>query len=59
VGLREGSSSWEDVQDDGLEVATTAEAADRADAVQILIPDTVQPGTTRNTLSRTSTKATP
>jgi ketol-acid reductoisomerase len=44
VGLREGSSSREDTKQHGLEVATPAEAAHRADVVQILIPDTLQPG---------------
>jgi len=43
VGLREGSSSRDDVKEHGLEVATPANAAERADVVQMLIPDTLQP----------------
>ena len=43
VGLREGSSSRSDAEDHGLEVATPAAAAERADVVQMLIPDTLQP----------------
>ena len=43
VGLREGSSSWEAAEDEGLTVATPREAAERADIVSMLVPDTVQP----------------
>jgi ketol-acid reductoisomerase len=43
VGLREGSSSRDDAKEHGLDVATPANAAERADVVQILIPDTLQP----------------
>jgi len=43
VGLREGSSSREDVNDHGLDVARPSDAAERADVVQMLIPDTLQP----------------
>lgn len=43
VGLREGSSSREVAEKDGLEVAGIEEAAERGDVVQILIPDNVQP----------------
>jgi ketol-acid reductoisomerase len=43
VGLREGSSSRSEVEADGLEVATPDVAAERADTVVMLIPDTVQP----------------
>ena len=43
VGLREGSSSREDAEENGLDVATPANAAERADVVQMLIPDTLQP----------------
>ncbi|WP_254841366.1 ketol-acid reductoisomerase [Natronomonas marina] len=43
VGLREGSSSREAAVADGLEVATPYEAAERADLVSVLVPDTVQP----------------
>ena len=43
VGLREGSSSREAARADGLEVATPYDAAERADVVSVLVPDTVQP----------------
>jgi len=43
VGLREGSSSREGAKEHGLEVATPADAAERADVVQMLVPDTLQP----------------
>lgn len=43
VGLREDSSSWADAESAGLTVATTYEAAEAADIVSILVPDTVQP----------------
>ncbi|WP_101297475.1 ketol-acid reductoisomerase [Halegenticoccus soli] len=43
VGLREDSSSRKAAAEDGLDVATPAEAAARADIVSMLVPDTVQP----------------
>ncbi|EMA50410.1 ketol-acid reductoisomerase [Halococcus thailandensis] len=43
VGLREDSSSRDAVREDGLDVATPAEAAARADVVSMLVPDTAQP----------------
>lgn len=43
VGLREGSSSWEAAENDGLRVTTPPEAAAEADIVSVLVPDTVQP----------------
>ncbi|MFC5367956.1 ketol-acid reductoisomerase [Salinirubrum litoreum] len=43
VGLREGSSSRAAAEADGLAVATPAEAAEAADVVSMLVPDTVQP----------------
>jgi ketol-acid reductoisomerase len=39
VGLRQGSSSAEAAQADGLEVAGVADASRRGDAVMVLIPD--------------------
>ena len=42
VGLREDSSSREAAESDGLEVAMPAEAAEAADIVSVLLPDTVQ-----------------
>ncbi|AFK19277.1 ketol-acid reductoisomerase [Haloferax mediterranei ATCC 33500] len=43
VGLRADSSSREAAREDGLRVATPAEAAAEADIVSVLVPDTVQP----------------
>jgi ketol-acid reductoisomerase len=43
VGLREDSSSRADAEAAGLEVTTPAAAAERADIVSMLVPDTVQP----------------
>ena len=42
VGLREGSSSHESAQNDGLEVLTVAEASRRGDIIMILINDEIQ-----------------
>ena len=42
VGVREGGKSWNLVQEDGVKVATIAEAAKQADIIHILIPDEVQ-----------------
>ncbi len=42
VGLREDSSSRAAAESDGLEVATPAAAAEAADIVSVLLPDTVQ-----------------
>ena len=43
VGLREGSDSRSAAQADGLDVATPYDAAEQADVVSFLVPDTVQP----------------
>jgi ketol-acid reductoisomerase len=48
VGLREGSGSAAKARAAGLEVATVREAADWADLVMFLAPDTVQPGIYRS-----------
>ncbi len=42
VGLRPGSKSWERAEVDGLEVGTVDEAAEWADTVMVLAPDTLQ-----------------
>lgn len=42
VGLYEGSKSWNKVIQDGLAVATVAEATAKADIVMILLPDEKQ-----------------
>jgi ketol-acid reductoisomerase len=41
VGLYKGSRSWAKAEQDGLRVATVAEAAQTADVVMILLPDQV------------------
>ncbi|WP_277553360.1 ketol-acid reductoisomerase [Halobaculum limi] len=43
VGLREDSSSRTAAKADGLRVETPADAAEEADIVSVLVPDTVQP----------------
>ncbi|WP_246982267.1 ketol-acid reductoisomerase [Halorientalis marina] len=43
VGLQKSSSSRETAQDEGLEIATPANAAAAADIVMMLVPDTIQP----------------
>jgi ketol-acid reductoisomerase len=42
VGLREGSSSRDDAESEGLEVLAVADAASRGDIVMILLPDEKQ-----------------
>ncbi|MFW6251756.1 MAG: ketol-acid reductoisomerase [Halanaerobium sp.] len=48
VGLRKESSSWPVAEEDGFEVLTTAEAAAKADVIQILIPDIKQASVFKN-----------
>ncbi len=48
VGLREESSSWPIAEEDGFEVLATAEAAAKADVIQILIPDIKQASVFKN-----------
>jgi len=48
VGLRKESSSWPIAEEDGFEVLTTAEAAAKADVIQILIPDIKQASVYKN-----------
>jgi ketol-acid reductoisomerase len=43
VGLASGSSSAEKARSAGLQVATVAEAAEWADTIMVLVPDTRQP----------------
>ena len=43
VGLYEGSKSWAKAEADGLKVKPVAEAAEAADVIMMLIPDTAQP----------------
>jgi ketol-acid reductoisomerase len=48
IGLRKESSSWPIAEEDGFEVYTTAEAAAKADVIQILIPDIKQASVFKN-----------
>ena len=48
IGLHEGSRSRKKAQDDGFEVYTPREAAEKADIIMFLIPDTVQPEVYKN-----------
>ncbi len=48
IGLHEKSRSRKKAQDDGFEVYTPREAAERADIIMFLIPDTVQPEVYKN-----------
>src|SRR5436189_826 len=43
VGLRDGSASWAQAEEAGLQAATTADAVRGAQVVSILLPDQVQP----------------
>jgi ketol-acid reductoisomerase len=42
VGLKKGSSRWNKVTEDGLEVAEVDQAVARADVIMILVPDELQ-----------------
>lgn len=42
IGLHQGSRNWENAKSYGFEVMTVAEAAAKADIIQILIPDELQ-----------------
>jgi len=42
VGLRKGSARWAQAEAAGLKVMTVAEAASKADIIQILLPDEQQ-----------------
>ena len=48
IGLHEKSRSRKKAQDDGFEVYTPREAAEKADIIMFLIPDTVQPEVYKN-----------
>ena len=43
VGLYHGSKSWDQVKKDGLDVLTVSEACAKADIIQLLMGDNVQP----------------
>ncbi len=42
VGLYPGSKSWQQAEAQGLQVASVAEVAERADIIMMLVPDTMQ-----------------
>jgi len=42
VGLYEGSSSWTKAENEGLNVGTVAEVAEKSDVIMVLIPDHLQ-----------------
>jgi ketol-acid reductoisomerase len=42
VGLQEGGSSWKKAKDDGHEVLSIPKACEKADIVEVLIPDMIQ-----------------
>ncbi len=42
VGLRQDGGSWKVAKEDGLEVLTVEEAAQKADIIHLLIPDEIQ-----------------
>ena len=42
VGLYEGSSSWAKAENEGLNVGTVAEVAEKSDVIMVLIPDHLQ-----------------
>jgi len=48
IGLHKGSRSREKAKADGFEVYTPREAAEKADIIMFLIPDTVQPDVYKN-----------
>lgn len=43
VGQRPGSANWELARKHGFDPVSASEAAEKADVIQILLPDTVQP----------------
>jgi len=42
LGLRKGGKSWEQAKEDGFNVFSVSEAAERADIIHLLIPDETQ-----------------
>jgi len=51
VGLREGSKSKAAAEESGLTVSTVSEAAEWADVIMLLAPDTAQPSIYRNDIA--------
>ena len=52
VGLRPGSKSWDKAESEGLTVTMIDEAAEWADTVMILAPDTEQPAIYQNFIAK-------
>lgn len=51
VGLRPGSTSWQQAEKDGLAVLPAAEACAQASIIQVLVPDDVQPRVYREAIA--------
>jgi ketol-acid reductoisomerase len=51
VGARPDSRAWKTASDDGLPVATVAEATAQADIVMVLVPDHIQAGLYRDQIA--------
>src|SRR5437763_13324118 len=51
VGARPDSRAWKTASDDGLPVATVAEATAQADIVMVLVPDHIQAGLYRDEIA--------
>ena len=50
VAEKENSKAWKDAEGDGFKVMPAAEAASRADVIQLLIPDDIQGAIYRNAI---------
>jgi len=53
VGLRPGGTSWKRAEEDGLDVATCADASKDADVIAFLLPDPEQPKVYREAVEPT------
>jgi len=51
VGLRPGGESWKKAKENGFKVYPISEAAEKADIVQMLIPDLTQPAVYRDQIT--------
>ncbi|MEA1965389.1 MAG: ketol-acid reductoisomerase [Candidatus Aerophobetes bacterium] len=51
VSERKGSKNWQVATRDGLQVMATAEAAEQADVIQLLIPDDIQKNVYKNEIA--------
>lgn len=55
VGVRENGASWKQVKEDGLPVASIADASRQAQIVHVLIPDEVQASVYKNEIEASMT----